>query len=351
MIKRPWVMELFDDQVWQMSRGERAAVEGVLAQLKPSLAIEIGSMEGACLRRVAAHSQEVHSFDLQPPTLAQPDNVTVHTGDSHELLAPFLAQLGERDRNVDLAIVDGDHTAEGVRRDIEDLLDSAAVARTVILIHDTANERVRRGVDAVRFAAWPKVTHVELDWIPGQLFAEPELRNELWFGLGLVLVDSSRLAYLNGLVYEQRFYPAAPLLNEIRELVVARELIPPTGRSPVQEAGELRKRLAAIESELAAAHAIEEQLGAQLGAAHAIEEQLRAQLQEQLGVARATEEKLAAELDTARAAETELRAQLTALHDDYARAGRALANITGSASWRMTAPLRSAKRQFARRGS
>ena len=300
--------ELFDDPVWQMSRGERAAVEGVLAQLTPSLAIEIGSMEGACLRRIAAHSQEVHSFDLQPPTLAQPDNVTLHTGDSHVLLPRFLAKLAERNTNVDLVIVDGDHTAEGVRRDVEDLLDSAAVARTVILVHDTANERVRQGLDAVRFAAWPKVAHVELDWIPGQLFAEPELHNELWFGLGLVLVDSSRLAYVNGAIYEQRFYPAAPLLAQIRELVVAREQVPPPARSPQHEADELRKRVAAVAAELAVARSSE-------------------------ALARA-----------------ELQAQLTTLRENYARAERALENIKGSASWKMTAPLRVAKRRAVRRG-
>ena len=51
---RPTVLEIFEDPVWQMSRGERAAVEGVLASLRPDMAIEIGSMEGACLRRIAA---------------------------------------------------------------------------------------------------------------------------------------------------------------------------------------------------------------------------------------------------------------------------------------------------------
>ena len=53
-----------------------------------------------------------------------PDNVTLHTGDSHELLPPFLAELAEQGRNVDFVIVDGDHSSEGVRRDLEDLLNS-----------------------------------------------------------------------------------------------------------------------------------------------------------------------------------------------------------------------------------
>ena len=77
---------IFADTIWQMSLGERAAIEGVLAELKPRVAIEIGSMEGACLRRIAAHAEEVHSLDLQPPTLEVPANVTLHTGSSHELL-------------------------------------------------------------------------------------------------------------------------------------------------------------------------------------------------------------------------------------------------------------------------
>ena len=50
-------IEIFEDQVWQMSRGERAAVEGVLAALEPALAIEIGSAEGASLRRIAPHAR------------------------------------------------------------------------------------------------------------------------------------------------------------------------------------------------------------------------------------------------------------------------------------------------------
>jgi hypothetical protein len=195
-----------------MSRGEQAAIEGMLAGLRPRLAIEIGTAEGAGARFIASRAEELHVFDLEPPALEMPENVFVHAGDSHQLLPHVLAQLAEEGRNVDFAVVDGDHTPAGVRQDIEDLLDSPAVGRTAILIHDVANERVRLGVDAVRFAAWPKVAYVHLDWIPGQLFREPALLHELWYGLGLVLVDASRSAYEGGEVFEQRYFPAAPLL-------------------------------------------------------------------------------------------------------------------------------------------
>ncbi|MGI8714107.1 MAG: class I SAM-dependent methyltransferase [Solirubrobacteraceae bacterium] len=296
-------LEMFEDAVWQMSRGERAAIEGVLAQLRPALAIEIGSMEGACLRRIADHADEVHSFDLTPPSLAQPANVILHTGDSHALLAPFLAELVEQERRVDLVLVDGDHSPGGVRRDLEDLLDSRAVARTVILIHDTANERVRQGVDAVRFAAWPKVAHVELDWVPGRLFAEPALRNELWFGLGLVIVDVERPAYLTGSVYEQRYHPTGPLLAEIRDRMREREQVPPGVGSLTAQTAALTHRVAELEVQLSAA----------------------------------------------RTAEARLRAEVLTLAPRLTGAERALANVTGSASWKLTQPLRGAKRRVGRR--
>jgi Methyltransferase domain len=242
-------VEIFEDPVWQMSLGERAAVEGVLCQLEPALAIEIGTAEGASLRRIAAHAQEVHSFDLVAPALEVPPNVTLHPGDSHQLLPELLEQLAGEGRNVDFALVDGDHSSEGVQRDIEDLLNSDAVKRTVILIHDVNNEQVRRGVDAVRYRAWGKVHYVELDWVPGYMFREERLRHELWGGLGLVVVDSSKPAYPNPQPLQQRYYDAGHLFAELRDIVVARETDLEAARTG--ELGELRDRVEELEQQLA----------------------------------------------------------------------------------------------------
>ena len=224
-----------EDRTWQMSPGERAAVEGALSEVRPALAIEVGTAEGAGLRRIAAYSEEVHSFDLEPPSLEPPENAVLHTGDSHELLPAFLAELAGAGRNVDFALVDGDHSAAGVRADVEALLDSPATSQTVIAIHDTANEDVRRGLDAVHYRAFPKVVYVDLDFVPGRVCRYPELRHELWYGLGLVVVDASRPVYadpdeppplhgyMEGRVIEPRFYPAPPLLAAVREAIVAQE--------------------------------------------------------------------------------------------------------------------------------
>ena len=244
-------MEIFDDTVWQMSVGERAAFEGVLSQVAPKLAIEIGTAEGASLRRIAAHAEEVHSFDLVAPSLELPDNVTLHPGDSHVLLPELLARFADEGRNVDFALVDGDHSSDGVQRDIEDLLDSDAVQRCVILIHDVNNEQVRRGVDAVRYRSWRKVAYVELDCVPGYMFREERLRHELWGGLGLIYVDASRPATAAPDPVQQRYYAAAPLFAELRDWVVARaedRVARQTG-----EMAESRERIATLKREVAEA--------------------------------------------------------------------------------------------------
>jgi hypothetical protein len=218
-------LPLLESSAWQMSFGERAAVEGVLSQARPGLAIELGTAQGGSLERIAAYSDEVHTFDLlEPPfDVSRFSNVTFHTGDSHVLLPELLASLAEEARNVDFVLVDGDHSTAGVKQDLEDLLASPAVGKSIILLHDTANETVRTGIELVPFEAYPKVAYVELDLVAGYMFREPQLLHELWGGLGLVVVDGARLGYFAPSVRQQRYYEAGPLLSIARDVVVARE--------------------------------------------------------------------------------------------------------------------------------
>lgn len=245
-------MEIFSDPVWQMTLGERSAMEGVLAQRKPRLAIEIGTAEGGSLRRIAAHAEEVHSFDLVVPQVPAEEmpNVTLHTGDGHQLLPETLNRFAEEGRNVDFVLVDGDHSADGVRRDLDDLLSSPAVADTVIIMHDAMNEEVRSGLDAVRYTAYPKVAHVNLDFVPGYMFRDPDHPHELWGGLGLVVVDATRTAYFpSAPVIEDRYYETAHLFPQMRDLVVARESGEPVSPAEVHEQRTLTEELAVVREE------------------------------------------------------------------------------------------------------
>lgn len=202
---------------WQMRYGERLALEGILATLKPRLAIEIGTAQGGSLRRIAAHAQEVHSFDIVPEIEAlerELPNVTTHVGDSAELVPKLLSELESQGREVDFALVDGDHTAAGVRRDAEALLASAACRRTAIVFHDAANDDVRNGLEGVRFEAHPKVVYVNLDFIAGYLVSAPIRHLEIWNGLAIVLLDADRGEPATS---ERGFFDSALVLRQARE--------------------------------------------------------------------------------------------------------------------------------------
>jgi hypothetical protein len=175
---------------WQMAPGERAALEGLLAQIRPALAIEIGTAQGGSLRRLAHYSEEVHAFDLSPEVdRAQFPNVSFHVGDSHELLPRVLAELARQGRNVDFALVDGDHRAPGVRQDVEALLASPALRQSTIVMHDAMNEEVRGAIERIDWAAHEKVAYVDLSFV--QLDHSAGGLGERWGGLGLVLIDES----------------------------------------------------------------------------------------------------------------------------------------------------------------
>jgi hypothetical protein len=180
----------FSDEPWQMPYGERAVLEGLLAQLRPRLAIEVGTAEGGSLRRIAAYAERVISFDLVEPSpeVLALANVELRTGDSHSLLGKELRRLETHGENVDFVLVDGDHTADGVRRDVEDLLASDALRHTVVVLHDTLNEVVRAGLEAIDYGVYPNVRFVELDFSPGRVAAQGELRGQCWNGLGVIVL-------------------------------------------------------------------------------------------------------------------------------------------------------------------
>jgi hypothetical protein len=175
---------------WLTYPGERAAIEGVLSAVRPSVAIEIGTFRGGTLERICAHSQEIHAFDLKRfPELTGErfPNVVFHIGDSNELLPSVLDQFAESSKNVDFVFVDGEHTAEAVRLDVECLLRSDCTARTAILLHDTLVPEVRAGVEAIDFAAHSKVRFVDLDFVIGRVMSEGKSQDDLLSGLGLIV--------------------------------------------------------------------------------------------------------------------------------------------------------------------
>ena len=173
----------------EMAYGEQAALLGVLAALKPRLSLELGTYKGGSLSLIAAYSAEVHAFDLASHTLDELPHVSHHVGDTRTTVPLVLDELAREQRTVDFALVDADHSREGVETDMSNLLHSPAVRQTVILLHDCANEAVREGARrAIQQASG--IAYADLSFVAPN--RRSSLLAEAWGGLGIVVVDPNQ---------------------------------------------------------------------------------------------------------------------------------------------------------------
>jgi cephalosporin hydroxylase len=221
-----------------MSFGERAALEGVLAQLRPRLAVEIGTAAGGSLARIARYSEEVHSIDVSHAELTGtvPENVRLHTGPSARILPPLLAEFSATERSLDFALVDGDHSFEGVIGDIRALLDSRCTARAVILVHDSMNEEIRAGLEHAGLEDYEKVVYFEPDFVPGYIYRVGAARHAVWGGLALIICDGRRSQAYTNSIRQWRYYEPYEAIHRMRAELRER----PQSASSVRERVERR---------------------------------------------------------------------------------------------------------------
>ena len=130
-----------------------------------------------------------------PHRFRVPSNVDLRIGDPANLLANMLDELDAADESLNFVLIDADHSAEGVRRDIETLIQRPRPPRErlFILMHDSANLECRRGISSAGWAACPYVHHVELDFVPGQIVEHGtrDGRGEVWAALPLPILAPS----------------------------------------------------------------------------------------------------------------------------------------------------------------
>lgn len=209
---------LFADTVNQMSFGERAALEGILAQLKPALAVEIGTYDGGSLRGIAAHSRHVDTFDLDDLVFEKRGlrNVTFHQGDSKLTVPPVLERYARDGVAVDFVLIDGDHAPEGVRADLTNVLTSPACSRTVIVLHDTMNPGVRQGIESAGPADGASVVYVELDFVAGYEFCGGDFAGQRWGGLGLVVTGDRESDGYGHRPVQTRYVPTFDLVHQTK---------------------------------------------------------------------------------------------------------------------------------------
>jgi hypothetical protein len=175
---------------------ERIALTGLLARLRPQRALEVGVFHGGSLSLIAQFCERVWALDIDPEVPHRfhlPSNVDLRIGDPTDLLPNMLNELDAAGVALNFALIDADHSADGVRRDIETLIQRPTPPREpmFILMHDSGNAECRRGISNAGWAACPYVHHVELDFVPGQIIehAIRDGRGEVWGGLALAYLS------------------------------------------------------------------------------------------------------------------------------------------------------------------
>lgn len=177
---------------WYMTDAERSCLIMLLREIRPEVSIEIGTFNGGSLSVLSRFSKQVYTFDIDPTSRERFGqrfpNVEFITGRSQDTLPPLLNRLATENAPLEFVLIDGDHSRNGVRDDIENLLRYKPVKPLFVVMHDSFNPDCRQGMLDAKWAASPYVHSVELDFVPGRLslFADKSL--QMWCGFALALM-------------------------------------------------------------------------------------------------------------------------------------------------------------------
>jgi len=183
-------LEIFDYPLyWEMTTNEKLVLVHLLEDIKPIVSIEIGCKKGGSLQVISEYSKEVFSLDIDPAVkILKKDfpNVDFVIGDSKETLPKLLKKLSEEDKSPDFILVDGEHSTEGVRSDINFILESSITKPLTILMHDSFNPNCRRGMLTANYAANKNVHFVDIDFLQGTYSVSKAVSGEMWGGFGMI---------------------------------------------------------------------------------------------------------------------------------------------------------------------
>ncbi len=159
------------DLHWQMTNCERVALQYILNRIRPNLSIEVGSYLGGSLQVISYFSKNVVSIDSDPSVIKNLENifsnVDFRIGNSSYVLSTVIDEYNNSGNNIDFILLDGDHSKNGILKDINSLLRYKPVGNCIVLIHDSFNPDCREGLKIADWQSSPFIQMVELDFMPG----------------------------------------------------------------------------------------------------------------------------------------------------------------------------------------
>ena len=159
------------------------------------MALEIGTYRGGSLQVLACNAKRLISVDIDETIKSRLagrfENVEFFAGNSGEVLESIVSKLNRAQTSVGMVLVDGDHSREGVRRDLSCVLKLNVREPMAILMHDTFNPEVRAGVLDIPWANHPHVHELDLDVCSGVFFSnafDTAAARSMWGGIGCALL-------------------------------------------------------------------------------------------------------------------------------------------------------------------
>lgn len=211
---------------WQMTTCEKFSLVRSLQNLRPEVAIEVGTYQGGSLQVISQYASEVVSIDIDSTVSERLSglfrNVQFLTGDSSNLLSHTLHSYTGSNKKVEFILIDGDHTTEGVKRDIKALLEWQPKADCVVLIHDAFNPGCREGIRSAGWESSSYVHSVELDYVPGiyhEYAYDTAQAKSMWGGFArAILRQTPRSGGLEILAAQQGLFNAVYAVSSHRGL-------------------------------------------------------------------------------------------------------------------------------------
>ena len=179
-----------------MTFAEKFAIAGILSQRKPEVSIEVGTLNGGSLSVISHYSEKVYSIDPNPEVKAKLEckhsNVEFITGLSQSVLPDLIGRLNSSKKEIGFVLIDGDHSEEGVRKDILEVLKYTPKSPLWLLMHDSFNPDCRRAIKSIDWKSNEFVHWVNYDFIPGFLSSIPGWEDQMWCGMALAYLDKEK---------------------------------------------------------------------------------------------------------------------------------------------------------------
>ncbi|MCA0153391.1 class I SAM-dependent methyltransferase [Winogradskyella vincentii] len=174
---------------WSMTRAEKATLIQLLQNIRPEVAIEIGTYNGGSLQVLSEFSEKVYAIDITPEYRDEQcnrlKNVEYLLGDSKVMIPQLINKINDSNENIEFVLIDGDHSTKGVLEDITNILKIVPKKPITIILHDSFNPACRKGMKAYDYSNNDYVHKVELDYVTGA-FNHDGLYREMWGGFGLI---------------------------------------------------------------------------------------------------------------------------------------------------------------------